>query len=390
MDLRFPTLEDDLLVVLKLVGESCNVNCHYCYERRKPYDSSQNLKPDAVAKFLKSFGHRPLSILLHGGEPLLMKRTRMAEIMRVIRSYPGPTIVRMQTNGTLLDDEWLDFFAAECPGIEIGISIDGDEEGNSHRVDFRDRPIYGKIAASLDLMNRRGLTVGVIVVITRRVLGRAPGIVSHLMTFPAIRAVKLSPCLDFNVVTKPYRTNNKFSLRVLNPSGEGRPGWATTPLEYAHFATEAFDAWRSQRAFDQFTVEPFISIIRTLAGKPVGFESFSSRKAPFVVTLYPDGRIGTTDEIDLPASLIGSLDSLTTIDTIVGFQRNHALREQMQRLLDKCEGCSHATTCRGGMLSERMPYEGTAYDDEYCAARKLLIDHVANAISDIPLAAVSS
>jgi radical SAM protein with 4Fe4S-binding SPASM domain len=374
--LLMPGPEDQLLTVLKLVGETCNINCHYCYERRKPYDKSQYLRPALVERFLAACGGRPLAIQLHGGEPLLMKRPLMAELFEVLRRYPGPTHMAIQTNGTLLDDAWFEFLDEQWPSIEIGISMDGDERGNAHRVDFFDRPIYDRVVAALDVAARRDRPVGVIVVVTRRVLGRAKEVIDNLRGFPAVRAVKLSPCYDYNVVTKDYRTPNRLSLQVLNPSGVGMPGWATTPMEFASFAAEAFDHWRTSGAFGQFSVEPFIGIIRTLGGLDTGYESYRRRKAPFVVTLYPDGRIGTTDEIDLPQSQIGHMDELTSIDEFLGFQRNRALHEQFTRLLNKCSGCSHETTCRGGMLSERMPYEGTPFEDEYCAARKYLLDHV--------------
>jgi uncharacterized protein len=372
-----PTSTDHLLVVLKLVGETCNINCHYCYERRKPYDRSQYLKPEAVERFLVACGDRPLAIQLHGGEPLLMKRPRMAELLRLCRAYPGRTHMAIQTNGTLLDDEWFDFFDREWPGIEIGVSLDGDEKGNVHRVDFHDRPTYPRVVAALELAASRGRPVGIIVVVTRRVLGRAAAVLDRIAGFPAVRAVKLAPCFDYNVLTKDYRTPNRRSLKILNPDGQGMPGWATSPMEYARFTMEAFDHWRDRGLFHQFTVEPFVSVIRSVAGQANGYEAFSYRKAPFVVTLYPDGRVGTTDEIDLPLSALGRLDDLDTIDDLLDFSGNPQLRDRFRILLDKCTGCSHEATCRGGMLSERMPYEGTPYEEEYCAARRLLIDHVA-------------
>lgn len=377
MQLQIPGPTEPLMVVLKLVGETCNINCHYCYERRKPYDRSQYLRPEAVEKLLAACGSRSVAVVLHGGEPLLMKQPRMAGIFKVLRAYPGPMFVSMQTNGTLLDDAWLDFFEREWPDIDIGISIDGDAEGNAHRVDFQDRPVYDRIVSAFDLMARRGRPVGAIAVVTRRMLGRAPAVLDQIRQFPAIRVLKLSPCFDFDVVTKPYRTENRKSLLVLNPTGKGIPGWATTPLEYSQFAIEAFDHWREQNLFRQFAIEPFISIMRTSAGLPTGFESYSYRKAPYVLTLYPDGRIGTTDEIDLPGSLIGHIDRFTSIEELTALRNNAVLRRKFEKLLAKCDGCSHATSCRGGMLSERIPYDGTRFEAEYCESRKVLIDHIA-------------
>ncbi|MFI6743414.1 radical SAM protein [Nonomuraea sp. NPDC050451] len=383
MQLRMPQSQDSLLVVLKVVGETCNINCHYCYERRKPYGGSQYLKTEDVAKFLDSCGGRPLAIQLHGGEPLLMKRPRMAEIFALLRQYPGVARVAIQTNGILLNEEWLAFFDEQWPGLDIGISLDGDQEGNAHRVDFHDRPTYAKVVQALELCERRGRGVGVIAVVTRRMLGRATEVLDNIAQFGAVRGVKLAPCFDYNVTTKAYATPNRVSLQVLNPDGVGMPGWSTSPMEYAEFILQAYDYWRNTGLYSKFSIEPFVSVIRSIAGLLNGYESFSDRKCPFVVTLYPDGRIGTTDEIDLPQSLIGSMDTLTTVEELIDYRANPALLHQMQRLLDKCTGCSHQSTCRGGMLSERIPYEGTVYEKQYCDARKRIIDHVSEDIARI-------
>ncbi|WP_406002992.1 radical SAM protein [Streptomyces sp. NBC_00829] len=377
MDLQFPAPGDTLLTILKLVGETCNINCHYCYERRKPYEQALRLSPDTLRRFLNKCGDRPLALELHGGEPLLLPRRRMAQLLEVIRQYPGPVSVAMQTNGTLLDDAWLDFFDEQWPDIEIGVSLDGDEEGNAHRVDFTDRPVYHRITAALDLLGRRGREVGVIAVVTRKMLGRAPQVLENIARFPCVKAIKMSPCFDYNVVSKQYRTANRRSLAVLNPDGVGVPGWALTPTEYADFAIEMYDTWRDLDLYRQFTIEPFISVIRAVAGKPNSFESFSDRKTPYIVTLYPDGRIGTSDELSLPHGLLGHLNDRQSLDEMVSFAHRPKLRADLQRVLTSCSGCSHLSTCRGGMLGERLRYEGSPLADEYCDARKRLIDHVA-------------
>lgn len=377
MDLRFPAPGETLLTILKLVGETCNINCHYCYERRKPYEQALRLSPATLRRFLAKCGDRPLAIELHGGEPLLLPRSRMAELFRVLREHPAPVSLGMQTNGTLLDESWLDFFDEQWPGIEIGVSLDGDEEGNAHRVDFADRPVHHRITAALDLLGRRGRDVGVIAVVTRRMLGRAPQVLDGIARFPCVRAVKMSPCFDYNVVSKQYRTANRHSLAVLNPDGLGVPGWAVTPTEYTEFATQTYDVWRERGLYRRFTMEPFISVIRALAGKPNSFESYSDRKTPYVVTLYPDGRIGTSDELPLPDGLLGHLNDRRSVDEMISFAHRPKLRDDLARVLDACSGCSHLNTCRGGMLGERLRYEGSPLADEYCDARRRLIDHVA-------------
>ncbi|MGQ4599098.1 radical SAM protein [Nocardia sp. R6R-6] len=380
MELRLPAPGETVLAILKLPGEMCNINCHYCYERRKPYPNAVMLNPEVLHRFLDLCGNRPLAVELHGGEPLLIGRRKMRGILKTLRGYPGPMTLAMQTNGLLLDDSWLDLFDELWPDIEIGVSLDGDEAGNTHRVDFADRPTYPKVVRALELLAARGRQVGVIAVVTRRLLGRADEVLDALGRFEAVKVIKLSGCLDFNVRTKDYRTPNRQSLRVLNPDGVGMPGWATSPEEYAEFLIEAFQHWRGTNAYRSYVLEPFFSIIRSISGLPTEYTSFSERKEPFVVTLYPDGRIGSSDELGMPSALLGTVQSAETIDDLLTLDSNPELRSNLTALLAKCAGCTHEQSCRGGALPDRLRFEGTGFEDAYCDYRRKVIDHVSAAL----------
>ncbi|MGH8974067.1 MAG: radical SAM protein [Acidimicrobiia bacterium] len=381
MALKIPTGGEPLSIILKLPGETCNINCHYCYEKRKPYPGARFLEPDVLRALLAAAGERPLALELHGGEPLLLGPRRLGALMEEVRRYPGPVKVSIQTNGTLLSDEWLDFFDAQWPAIEIGVSLDGDPMANGHRVDYRDRPTAAEVESALARLARRGRRVGVISVVTRASLGRAATIVSHFTGFPAVKQVKFAPCLDFNVRTKTMPPGNRKTLLLLNATGEGMPGWATTPLEYSRFLIEAFDAWVETGAYRHFLIEPLTSVIRTLAGKSSSFCHFSESKCAHVLTLYPDGRIGSCDELPMPRAELSHVTALRSLDEVVDLRTNLELRHDLDRLLEKCEACSYRPTCGGGCLATRLRYLGTQYDDEYCAYRMQLIDHVRSALA---------
>ncbi|HET9773003.1 MAG TPA: radical SAM protein [Acidimicrobiia bacterium] len=380
MALKIPAAEEPLSVILKLPGETCNINCHYCYEKRKPYPSARFLGPDVLRALLRAAGGRPLALELHGGEPLLLGQARLQALLDEVRRYPGPITVSMQTNGTLLSDAWLDFFDDEWPDIEIGVSLDGDTRANGHRVDYRGRPTSDAVEAALRRLAGRGRPVGVISVVTRASLGRAAAIIEHFTGFPAVKQVKFAPCLDFNVRTKVMPPGNRRRLALLNPDGQGVPGWATTPLEYSRFLVDAFDAWVATGAYRRFLVEPLTSIIRALHGKSSSFCHFSESKCAHVLTLYPDGRLGSCDELSMPEAELASIGSVRSLDDITDLRTNPLLRRGLDRLLEKCDGCPYRPTCGGGCLATRLRYAGTPYDDEYCAYRMQLIDHVREAL----------
>jgi radical SAM protein with 4Fe4S-binding SPASM domain len=379
LGLRLPQRGQPLSVVLKLAGETCNINCHYCYEKRKPYPSAQRLEPDTLYQFLRLCGDRDLRVELHGGEPLLVGRPHMQALLEVLRAHRGRISLAMQTNATLLDDQWLAFFAVEWPGIDLGISLDGPPEINDrHRVDYRERGSGARVEAALRRVERHGLSVGVIAVVTRPALGCASKLIDYFQGFGAIRFLKFSPCLDFGVKTKRFPLGNRSALMELNPTGVGRPGWATTPGEYAEFMVEAFEKWR-QGAFRSFLLEPIYSLIQSLAGRQPTYCHFNEAKCAYMLTLYPDGRVGSCDELRMPEAELGHLSELDDMDALLRMATNPELAGRLNRLFDKCNACSYREWCRGGCLSTRLSLQDTPGDDEYCEHRIRLIRHVAAA-----------
>lgn len=375
MELPLPRRSDSLTVIAKLAGAACNINCYYCYEKRKPYPDQQWLSPETLAGFLRACGGRPLRVVLHGGEPLLIGPRRMRGLLEVLRDYPGPLETAMQTNGMLLNDAWLDLFDEFFPNLDIGVSVDGPRSANAHRVDYRDQPTFDKVVRGIELLHRRGRTTALCLTVTNLVLGRAAETMAMIDGFPHVRAVRLSPCLDYDVTTLKFPKANADSLTLLNGSGRGQAGWATTPTEYARFVAECFDLWQTGY-HNRFLLEPLFSLLLHFVGAEVALTDWSLVKEPFIVALYPDGTIGSSEEISTPDARLGSVDTVGHLDDVLGFQRNEPLLTGMRELMAACSSCSHVAVCSGGSLADRLRLRGTAWEQEYCDARKWLIDHV--------------
>ncbi|GED88615.1 hypothetical protein ACFC08_38920 [Streptomyces sp. NPDC056112] len=93
----------------------------------------------------------------------------------------SPTVVRvsLQTNGVLLDEQWLNLFDSLYPRLQIGISLDGDARGNAWRVGYDGKPVYPRVTDALRLLGSRGRKVGVIAAVTPAVLGRAEAVLDR-------------------------------------------------------------------------------------------------------------------------------------------------------------------------------------------------------------------
>ncbi|MGI5151693.1 radical SAM protein [Plantactinospora sp. CA-294935] len=364
-------------MILKLVGDACNINCYYCYEKRKPYAGYDKLSLETVARLLDLADGRPLSLEMHGGEPLLYGMEATSGLLRLLRGYPGNVSLSVQTNATMLTPAWFDLFAEEWPEIDIGISLDGDPEANRSRVDYRDRSTSEHVHQALELAAERRLAVGLISTVTKDVSLRPEETLDFVARFEAVKAVKFSPCFDFNVMPKRIPVGNRETMLPLLPKGEEHAGWAITPLEFSAFLVRAYDHWRGTGLFRRFLLEPFTSVIRVLAGRDTRFCHFTEQKCAFVLTLYPDGRLGSCDELGVPDGLLGTVHDLPSLAAATSLVTNPSLRTGLDELLDKCTDCDYRQTCGGGCLATRLRYRNSAFYEDYCTHRIEIIDHIA-------------
>jgi uncharacterized protein len=124
-------------VFVKPAGAVCNLACHYCYYLGKgpcgpaevPAHMREDLLEDYIAQHVAASPDEIIRFSWHGGEPTVLGVDYFRRIVEIQRAYrrAGRTIANgMQTNGTLLDEEWGRFLAAE--GFSVGLSLDGPRE----------------------------------------------------------------------------------------------------------------------------------------------------------------------------------------------------------------------------------------------------------------------
>jgi uncharacterized protein len=178
-----------LEVILK-VTERCNIDCTYCYyfngsngdyANQPPYLTVDTARSFAIylRNAARSHSIDEIRIDLHGGEPLLMKKARMSAMLEIFRSsIPNSTdlTICIQTNATLLDEEWISIFSKY--NVSVGVSLDGPpKENDLHRVDKNGRGTHSVIVKAIEMLKEAskkcgGIFAGVICVINQDFDGR--------------------------------------------------------------------------------------------------------------------------------------------------------------------------------------------------------------------------
>ncbi len=164
-------------VMTKPRGAVCNLDCTYCYylekERLYPPDADPRMGREVleayVRQYLASQDTPEVTFGWQGGEPTLMGLDFFREVVALQEEHgEGKTILNtLQTNGTLLDDEWCAFLAEN--GFLVGLSVDGPEElHDGYRVDKGGKPTFAKVMAGLELLTKHGVEFNTLTVVHRK------------------------------------------------------------------------------------------------------------------------------------------------------------------------------------------------------------------------------
>jgi uncharacterized protein len=156
----------------------CNIDCAYCYlphRSSKQRMSERTLEQTFQRVFSSPFVNNHLTVLWHAGEPLVLGVDYCQRALELLERHRRPDVsvtVHFQTNGTLLNQEWIDFFRAT--GAQVGVSLDGPAELHDRsRKTRRGTGTYQEVMRGVRLLQSNDFSFHVITVLTRESLSSA-------------------------------------------------------------------------------------------------------------------------------------------------------------------------------------------------------------------------
>ncbi|MDR1675581.1 MAG: radical SAM protein, partial [Tannerella sp.] len=163
-----------LYVMLKPAGAICNLRCKYCYYIEKKnlyphagnYLMSEELLEEFTRQYLESQTMSAVLFTWHGGETLMRNIGFYRKALELQRTYGKGMHIdnALQTNGTLLTDEWCRFFKEN--NFLIGISVDGPQHCHDvYRKDRDGRPSFHKVMRGISLLKKHGVEFNVMGVV---------------------------------------------------------------------------------------------------------------------------------------------------------------------------------------------------------------------------------
>jgi uncharacterized protein len=347
--------------------------CDHCYVyehsdqtwRGRPLALSEVAAATAVqriAEHAKAHALPQVTIVLHGGEPLLYGVERTRALLTLLHESVGaPTELdlRIHTNGVRLDRAFLELFLEF--GVKVGVSLDGDRPANDlHRLYANGKTSHPAVLRALQLLREpryRSLYAGILCTIDLRN--------DPIAVYEAL-AAEQPPRADLLL---PHATWDHPPLRSTDEAAAERG--------YAQWLEAVYDRWQDQGR--PFSLRTFDSITALLQGSPSGTEALGLAPRDLIV-LETDGTYEQADSLKTAydgAAATGLNVFEHSLDEAAAHPGLVARQGGIDALCATCRACPVVEVCGGGLYAHRYR-TGAGFDNPsvFCADLKALIEYI--------------
>lgn len=352
------------------VHSRCDLACDHCYVyehadqswRQQPKALSEPVAQRVAARLAEhaaTHGLPSVTVILHGGEPLLAGPDRLRTLCEVLTSALHGVAgldLRIHTNGLRLGVPFLDLFAEY--GVKVGVSLDGDRTANDRHRRFADgRSSHPLVLKALELLRQeryRHLYQGLLCTVDVENDPRA--------VLDALTSLE-PPRIDFLL---PHAT---WETPPARPDG--------LPVAYARWLLRAFDHWEARGR--PVPVRLFDSLLSTLRGGPSLTESLGLAPTDLVV-VETDGTLEQADSLKTAhegAAATGFDVFRHSFDEVAAHPGIRARQSGLAGVSAECRRCPVVRSCGGGLYAHRYrAANGFDNPSVYCADLRELVDGV--------------
>ena len=373
----------------KPVGPICNLDCSYCfylekeqfYPPRERFSMTDEVLRKYVQRYIEAQSTPEVEFTWQGGEPTLLGLDFFQRAIGYQRQFAGDKIIRntLQTNGTLLDDDWCAFLARE--GFTVGISLDGPPFVHDiYRPDKRGRSSFHEVMRGLGLLKRHGVAFNVLVTVAREV-ARYPLEIYRFLKAEGVRHIQFNPVVERHPSASQVSQGLHFAvppeLRLhARPEPELVTDHSVEPEAYGDFLISVYEEWVRHDAGTIFVMNFEWALNSWIgAGSPV---CVFARQCGRAVAVEHDGSVYACDHYVYPEYRLGNVKTDDLGDMVDRSVASGFGPHKETSLPRWCRECEVLELCWGGCPKHRFatsPYgePGLHY---LCAGYKKFFMHI--------------
>ena len=345
-----------LYVMLKPAGAHCNLACKYCYylEKNNLYQNSHRhlMSDEMLEQFTREYieAQTMPQVLFtwHGGEPLMRSIDFYKKALALQKKYAhGKQIDNViQTNGTLLTDEWCEFFAQNH--WLVGISIDGPQEYHDHyRVTPAGKPSWEKVMQGISLLKKHRVEWNAMAVVNAY-NAEHPLEFYHFFRDNGCQYLQFTPIVERLTEHEDGRTLASLADDREIPLTDA----SVTPQQWGNFLCTIFDDWVRHDVGKTF-VEIFDCTLANWMGVLPGICAYS-KECGHAGVMEHNGDVYSCDHFVFPEYKLGNIRELSLIDMLYGEKQQTFSRLKHTSLPRQCKECDMEFACHGECPKNRF------------------------------------
>ncbi len=344
-----------MYIMLKPAGALCNLRCKYCYylEKNELYKRQGNhvITDELLEKFVKEYieAQTTPNILFtwHGGETLMRPISFYRRALELQRIYShGRQIDNcIQTNGTLLNDEWCEFFKQN--NFLVGVSIDGPQEfHDEYRKTGTGRPTFRDVMKGINLLNKHGVEWNALAVVND-FNADYPLDFYHFFKEIGCRYIQFTPIVE-RITTRPDNLRLAPGMQEEGMLAD----FSITAGQWGNFLCTIFDEW-VHHDVGEYYIQLFDATLANWVGQAPGICTMAEECGHAGVMEF-NGDVYSCDHFVFPEYKLGNLHDQTIFEMMNGQRQREFSRMKKQMLPQQCRECRFLFACHGECPKNRF------------------------------------
>ena len=345
-----------LYVMTKPAGASCNLACEYCYYLEKlqlyRHDARHVMSDEMLERFVKQYIEsqtmQQVLFCWHGGETLMRPLSFYEKVVRLQRQYAqGRQIDNViQTNGTMIDDRWAQFFHDQ--GWLVGVSIDGPEEfHDEYRRNKTGRPSWRQVMRGINCLNKHQVEWNAMAVVNDF---NADYPLDFYQFFKDIGChyLQFTPIVE-RISTHP---DGRHLASMADDAQAELADFSVTPEQWGHFLCTVFDQWVRNDVGSTF-VQLFDATLANWMGME-GSLCTMARECGHAGVMEYNGDVYSCDHFVFPEYKLGNIRDNTLTEMMYSDRQRAFGQNKYRSLPQQCKSCHYLFACHGECTKNRF------------------------------------
>lgn len=354
-------------VMVKPTGAVCNLDCEYCFFLSKEmlypgsrFRMAEEMQETYVRQLLEAHpAESEVVMAWQGGEPTMMGLDFFRRAIELQARYKRPhqqVLNTLQTNGTLLDDEWGAFLKEN--DFLVGISIDGPPSmHDAYRVDKGGKPTSHRVLKGLDVLKRHGVEWNVLTTVNAANGDHGGEVYRYLRDELGASFIQLIPIVERATpetlaIAEQGWGSGVRSRPLYLQAGSLVTRRSVSPEQYGRFVIDVFEDW-VRHDIGSVYVQVFDTALASWYGEGGGMcvhaETCGSQLA-----LEHNGDLYSCDHFVEPAHLLGNIGDRTLLELVDLPQQRRFGQDKRDTLTRTCRECDVLFACNGGCPKDRF------------------------------------